>query len=243
MTSECACEVVKQQTTSFTPTQTSSSSPTITPGPNAKLLVWYDFEDDFETTGEVRDKSGNNLHAKKQGPVASEKGAVGNKAISLSGSGYLQADKNPLAGRKDLTISFWFKTKYPGDNFKMASAAIWSGGQGSGWTMATHVPEFWAENGEGVLIPAQKNNENNFAPDIWNFEAVTYDGSQVKEYTNGNLINNWTSQGTAFGSGAPMAIGTWGGSFSFIGEIDDFRIYERALNRDEINSLYALKNP
>ena len=108
--------------------------------------------------------------------------------------------------------------------------------------MGTRIPEFWADDGEGVLLPGQENREKNFTPDVWNFEAVTYDGSYVREYTNGNLINAWISNGTAFGAGALMQIGRGPGGYSFNGSIDDFRIYDRALNQDELNSLYALKN-
>jgi hypothetical protein len=240
--SECACVVVPAATQPVPPIKPNLTV-TQEPKKEPKLLAWYDFEDLSDISGKVADKSGNNLDVLRKGLIGVSQGIVGKKAILFSGSGYIQADKNPVAGRKDLTISFWFKTTRPDQNYKMASAATWSGGKGTGWTMATHVPEFWADDGNGVLIPAQKNNENNFIPDDWNFEVVTYDGSSVKEYTNGKLINEWTSTGDPFGAGVPMAIGGWPGfGFNFDGSIDDFRVYNTALNKDELNTLYNLRN-
>ena len=102
-------------------------APTTAPGVLAVgqdvQLVRYDFEDDFMATGIVKDRSGNGHDARVNGAVARGMGISGGHAIAFSGDGYIQADSNPAAGRKDVTFAFWFKTDDPGANYKLASAA------------------------------------------------------------------------------------------------------------------------
>lgn len=236
LNAQCAC-VVKSTASKATPGESQVVSNPVSSVQG--LLVWYTFEDDLTRSGKVTDKSGNSRDAIVIGRVSTAQGITGTKGIRFSGSGYLQSPDNPVADQKDVTFSFWFRTNNPDANYKIASAACWNGGPGSGWTMATHVPEFWSDDGQGVLVPAQTNVANNFMPGSWNHEVVTYDGHFIREYTNGKLVNTWQSRGVPMGKGTPMAIGCWPGyGFYFIGDLDDYRIYDHALNGGEIVTLY-----
>jgi hypothetical protein len=236
MNAQCACDI-KPAGSSASPGESPALSKPVSPVQG--LLVWYNFEDDFTRSGKVTDKSGNARDAVVKGKVSRAQGITGTKGISFSGNGYLQAPDNPAADRKNVTFSFWFRTDNPDANYKIASAAWWNGGPGSGWTMATHVPEFWSDDDQGVLVPAQPNVANNFIPGGWNHEVVTYDGNFIREYTNGKLINSWQSRGVPMGKGEPMAIGCWPGfGFYFIGDLDDFRMYDHALTGEEIATMY-----
>jgi len=213
-----------------------SSHPTSSGG----LLVWYDFEGDFVEEGTVKDISGNGYDATVVGYVGEEQGIAGKKAITFSGTGFLQASRNPVAGRKEVTFSLWFKTDDPTANYKLASAAWWHGGPGSGWILATHIPEFWSDDTKGLYLPDIQNLDNHFAAARWNHEAVTYDGTRIREYTNGKLINDWKTTGAAIGTGNPMAVGSWPDyGFFFQGALDDFRIYDHVLTQSEISALNA----
>ncbi|MFZ2424319.1 MAG: LamG-like jellyroll fold domain-containing protein, partial [Anaerolineae bacterium] len=208
--------------------------------PPPPLLVKYDFEGDFLASGTVLDRSGNGNDAQITGEVATSAGISGGQGISFNGNGYVQAASNPAAGKTDITFSLWFKTDQPGENYKLASAAWWNGGPGSGWIMATHVPEFWSDDGQGLVVPGQPNNENGFAAGAWNHEVITYDGSRIKEYTNGQLINDWPTTGAAIGAGLPMAVGAWPmfSGYNFQGSLDEFAIYDRSLTQQEVQALY-----
>ena len=210
------------------------------PALNNDLLVWYDFEGDFLTSGIVTDRSGNGVDARVNGDVKVTEGLSGGQAASFAGNGVLQTNTNPAAGRKLVTFSLWFKTNTPQNNYKLASAAWWRGGPGSGWIMATHIPEFWSDDNNSLYIPDQANADNAFAVGKWNYEVVTYDGQRLREYTNAKLVNDWAATGAAMGEGQPMAIGGWPyvGGFYFEGAIDDFRIYSRSLTQEEILALY-----
>ena len=204
------------------------------------MLVWYNFEDDFLCAGKVIDTSGNGRDGVVTGTVATAPGIGGSKGIRFTGKGYLLAPDNPAAGQKAVTFSFWFKTADPSQNYKFASAAVWRGGPGTGWTMATHRPEFWADDGpEDLLVPGQPNADNAFVPGSWTHEAVVYDGKTMKEYTNGKLINTWEARGQPMSQGVAMAVGGWPqfSGYNYVGEMDDFRIYDHALRASEIQAL------
>lgn len=205
------------------------------------LLVWYDFEDDFAAAGRVADRSGKGRDGTITGTVQAGPGIAGTKGISFTGNGYLLARDNPAWGRTNVTFSFWFRTADPTQNYKFASAAEWHGGPGSGWTMATHRPEFWADDGpDDLLVPAQPDTDNGFVPGAWTHEAVVYNGATMKEYTNGTLINTWQARGTPMSRGVPMAVGGWPqfAGYNYRGSMDDFRIYERTLSPQEVAQLY-----
>ncbi len=160
------------------------------------------------TSGVVVDRSGNGHDAQVIGSLGASPGISGGQAAIFS-DGYVQAQDNPVAGRTKVTFSLWFKTANPTENYKLASAAWWEGGPASGWIMATHIPEFWSDDTQSLLLPDQPNAENNFLPDQWIHEAVTYDGVRIKEYTIGQLTNDWAATGAPIGQGLPMAVGAW----------------------------------
>ncbi len=225
------------------PTEASPTAPVpVPPIPMAEesLLVWYDFEGDFLAAGTVADRSGNGHDAQVHGTADVTSGISGGQAILLSGNGYIQAQENPAAGRSTVSFSLWFKTEHPEANYKLASAAWWSGGPGSGWTMATHIPEFWSDDTESLYLPGLTNNENHFPAGAWVHEVVTYDGHRLREYTNGQLVNDWPTTGAALGQGRPMAVGGWPdlGGFYFDGAIDRVQIFDRSLSQQEVQALY-----
>ena len=214
-------------------------------GPLDDAILWYDFEGDFVGAGVVEDRSGNGHHALIDGTVEPAEGISGSQGIFFSQNGYLQAQSNPAAGRTNVSFSFWFKTDNPGENYKLASGAWWDWGPGSGWIMATHLPEFWSDDGQGLYLPGQPNNENNFLAGEWNHEAITYDGERIREYTNGQLINDWATTGAPIGQGELMVVGAWPpwSGYDYYGSMDEFRLYGRALSADEVQALYDQGHP
>jgi hypothetical protein len=207
---------------------------------NKDLLVWYDFEGDFLTSGMIADRSGNGHDAQVNGTVDVAKGISGGQAIFFSRNGYLQAQGNPVAGRKNVTFSLWFKTDHPEENYKLASAAWWNWGPGSGWIMATHIPEFWSDDTKSLYLPDISNNENHFPAGKWTHEVVTYDGDRIREYTNGQLVNDWPTTGAAIGQGQAMVVGAWPpfSAYDFYGSIDEFQVFARSLTQQEVEALY-----
>ncbi len=223
---------------------TPSAVPTISSGnatPSApQPLVWYDFEGDFPTTGLVKDRSGNGNDAQVMGPVAAVRGISGLQAISFSGAGYIQAQVNPTAGRKELTLSLWFMTGQPKAAQKLASAAWEEGGGGSGWVLATDTPKFWGADGRTLFLPDFVNNPDTLPANAWVNRVVTYDGNHLREYTDGVLVNDWPTTGLALGDGNIMVVGGWPDGISYFdGAIDEFQVYAQALSPEQVSDLYS----
>ena len=233
-----ATRIVPEPPTEAPPTAPAAVPPT--PMAKESLLVWYDFEGDFLAAGTVADRSGNGHDAQVHGLVDVTRGISGGQAILFSGNGYIQAQENPAAGRSTISFSLWFRTEHPEANYKLASAAWWRGGPGSGWIMATHIPEFWSDDTKSLYLPGLTNNENHFPAGAWVHEVVTYDGHRLREYTNGQLVNDWLTTGAALGQGRPMAVGGWPdlGGFYFDGAIDRVQLFARSLTEQEVQALY-----
>lgn len=96
------------------------------------------------------------------------------------------------------------------------------------------------------------NTATAFAPEVtgngipsingWNYVAVTYDGNTVQTYLNGNLVGSSVQQGATLCSGAPLIIGSWweGDAHYFAGQVDELRLYKRALSKDEVSQIHQL---
>jgi hypothetical protein len=203
------------------------------------LIVWYDFEGDF-LSGLVKDRSGNGHDAGVVGSVKVAEGISGGQAIQFQGDGYIISESNPAAGRNIVSFALWFKTDQPKNNYKMASGAWWNGGPGSGWILATHIPEFWSDDTKSLFLPEPTNVENDFPAGEWVHEVVTYDGQNLREYTNGKLINDWSATGAAIGQGQAMVVGAWPpfSAYNYRGEIDEFKIFDWALTAQEVQTLF-----
>ena len=68
----------------------------------------------------------------------------------------------------------------------------------------------------------------------WSHLATTYDGTTLRLYVNGALAGSSTIAGSIPASTGPLRLGgnaIWGEWFS--GEIDDVRVYNRALSATE----------
>jgi glucose/arabinose dehydrogenase len=73
------------------------------------------------------------------------------------------------------------------------------------------------------------------ALNAWSHLAMTWDGATVRVYVNGTQVSTAALTGTAFASSGPLRIGgnnVW--SEWFQGEIDDVRVYSRALSAAEV---------
>lgn len=202
------------------------------------LAAHYDFSDFDPEKGCVRDISGNGFGLTTVGQRATVADGIAGKGVMLD-RGSFQAKGNPLVGADHFTISLWFKTAEPMNNYKLVSAAAWHGGNNaSGWNVGTHYSEFWADNQEGGLRgdPGWERSVE-FRKGEWNHLVVTYDGAHVREYINGQQSAEIHGTGRRVGNGVPMVVGAWMG-FQFHGVLDEVRIYRRALKVMEVQALH-----
>lgn len=79
------------------------------------------------------------------------------------------------------------------------------------------------------------------AANSWTFVVGTFDGATCRIYTNGVevLAYRTSAAGTLSSSSSPIDVGIGANNVNqFLGRIDDFRLYNRALTDTEIKSLY-----
>jgi len=83
----------------------------------------------------------------------------------------------------------------------------------------------------------------NVTLDQWHHVAATYDGREYTLYLNGAQVANGTVQQGSPSWGGHLRVGTGANSLhTFDGTIDEFRIYDRALGTDAVQSLASRTN-
>ena len=117
---------------------------------------------------------------------------------------------------------------------------------------ANLVDRFWPVNGYSVgwqqvynrIIPILPNIQpipidlDDVAANAWNHFAFTYDGSTVNCYLNGRLYNSGSYTNAIGSSTQPLYLGqATAFNYQFQGQLDDVRIYNRALAAGDVYAL------
>jgi len=204
------------------------------------LVGYWKFDEGSGTT--AMDSSGNgNTGTLNNGPLWVD-GKYG-KALGFDG-----VDDNvqvPTSASLDvtayLTVEAWV---YPrayvsstGDAPHIVSRADLSGG--SIYILAlqtgTHKVEYAVNP-----FPNAAASGTDLQLNIWTHLAMTYDGSRVRLYINGNFDSDYALSGPIFTTSNWLEIGCkhWAGGYHafFNGLVDEVRIYNRALSQQEIQA-------
>jgi len=197
------------------------------------LVLRYDFNE-----CQAKDLSGNGYNGTIYGAQCVQ-GRSG-KALSFDGlNDYVDCgDIDAVDGVSEITVTAWVK---------------WGGGVGGltesrefhrkhnvyafggGWK--DHKARFWIYDG------AWRNSGDSIT-DIddgnWYFIVGVYDGEYLRLYINGvEESNNYIGSTTLYANNEPVIIGSSRGTAEFWnGLIDEVRIYNRALSKEEIKWLY-----
>jgi hypothetical protein len=106
-----------------------------------------------------------------------------------------------------------------------------------GGKIGTHIVNSWQENALKVVT------KETLKPDQWQHIVLTYDGkhkaSGIKIFIDGRLATNEVQSDTLKGTintTQPLRIGSRSTSANWKGEVDDLRVYSRALREDELTA-------
>ena len=193
------------------------------------LALWYAFEE-AANANEIEDFSDGLIDGVLQN--GSRVAGKFSQSLRLEGNGYVSANAEPLSLSSNLTISMWskilddsqgvlvrcgqFSLRYHDDNSIRASVYT-----GSSW----------------------KEVETESLSGRWTHYAFTYDGVELKFYSNGILQDSIPVTGyMKWGDGSDhnLYLGSYGTSgWNAKAEIDDFRVYRRAFSEGEVSRLYG----
>ena len=200
-------------------------------GEDPDLVAYYPFD------GDPEDATGNDNHGEITGGSKWVKGKFGD-AIELDAAAYVEMQaSDSLHGdffKEDpFTISAWIQPNFEGTTWEhiwrsLPSAAghntlfinkdqgliSWRGRVG-GWTVLCQT--------DGGIVEADK----------WIHVAVTGDGDKFKIYADGEIVAETDFQKTD-GGNVTYRMGGSGGE-TFAGLLDDYAVFSRDLDKDEIN--------
>jgi len=214
------------------------------------LVAHYKFD------GDANDSSGNGNHGTEYGGVTYVDGVIG-KAGSFDGvDDYIGIPHdNTLNLSYDITISSWVNlSELTGlsDN----NIIINKDGYNISYELAiqdsptnySSIPKYnlsfyLGDNGTPQDNGGWTDGGYNFVKNQWTLITITYDRSQVKTFVNGKIIKNYNTNSSMNTNSGDVRIGARGDNEAvsfFNGQIDDLRIYNRALNEAEIQELYGM---
>jgi hypothetical protein len=164
-------------------------------------------------------------------------------ALSCDGVDDYVSMGNILSGLTFISASMWFRTSATAFN----SVPFGKGSVGGGATNDEWIFQFdsFGNLRFGIYNTSSISRFVQVAPavtaqdDQWHFAAATYDGSTIRTYFDGSFSNSAAQSGSMQTTTVQLRVGSDDGSQKYTGSVDDVRIYNRALQPDEIRRIYT----
>ncbi|MFN6378598.1 MAG: LamG-like jellyroll fold domain-containing protein, partial [Flavobacteriales bacterium] len=200
----------------------------------------------YRMDGNITDESGNNINGTVLGGpsfYSSDRNGNENAALNIGVGAYVDAG-NPAAFNaltNEVTISMWVRQT---QSFFGSQTPLLNKWGGTGIYMALdgfnasnpQNPVRWRINGSTFLT------SNTNVPLLqWHHIVCTYNGAQLRVYQNGVLTGTLNQTGNIPATGNNLQIGRQSnglGAIDFRGDLDQVRVYSRALNQSEISTLF-----
>lgn len=219
----------------YVPTLESSLQLTVQP---SGLSVYYPFDENAGTA--VWDASANTNNATTTGTPTWTTGKVSN-AITLNGSS--QAIIGPDVDISTaITVAIWVNPATSSQNAKVVSKHSSGTNAQALLQLINGAPTF------GVTTSGSGNLTNStstaLSTSTWHHVVGTYDGTNVKLYINGSLVDTDPATGTIATNAFAWTIGkeATASSAYFNGSVDEFKVLNRALSVEEIKAEYDAQN-
>jgi hypothetical protein len=230
-----------------------------------RIAVSQDLVAHYDFNNRTTDQSGNSNHGKLIGNriMVPDRFGKGCSAMFFDGKSYVQVPNSSSLESlsSSITIAVWFKlTPQNGETYWLTVLC-----KGSDTEESENSPQFRlqvyqnSEKKESACNPFVGEESSTislnteftrcdpnfmtyrFSPDLWTFFAMTYDGSNVKCYSQGRKVFEQPYNGPIIRNTNDLFIGLDepGKREYMYGAIDDLRLFSRPLTEVEINELYT----
>ncbi len=201
------------------------------------LVSWWKFNENSGST--VADSKGNN-NGTVLGPQWTSNGAEGS-ALTFDGQNdfVLVSNADNLNVTDQITLMAWANTK-ENKTAKIVEKGDWDGN--------SLLQDHWNGWAAQIRTASNKSYSINWSNGIpvyneWYHLALTYNGSVMKLFVNGQLTNSKQVSGKLHVNGRDFVIGSNNGAQKFFnGSIDDVRFFNKALTQTEIQAIYNNKD-
>lgn len=202
------------------------------------LVVHLKFDDD------LTDSSGNGNNATCEYRKITYEDGIHGKSAVFNGKSYIEIPDNDSLDLKKLTISLWAYKITPLQEFERVPY-VYKEKDEDHWS----VPYRLYEHGDNMPLLYLHEDDTELSQfrlesesiDIrkWHLLTATFDGSEARIYENGVLLKKKDVSGYPWSTLGDLYIGLDEyGDFCFKGNMDDLRIYNRALSAKEVLALY-----
>ena len=202
------------------------------------LVSWWQAE------GDATDALGNN-NGTLQGTVGFVPGRVG-QAFSFAGAGYVEVAASPTLQPATVTAMAWVRhAGFPGfHNFVLSKGADLC--EFTNYGLTTSAGNLHFEVSDGATYAPSPDAGPGVWDGNWHLVAGTYDGATVRLYVDGVEVAPGNPTPTPLAINTPLPtnqkfyIGAYRGEceLRFNGDIDEVKVFNRALTPSEILSIY-----
>ena len=171
-----------------------------------------------------------------------------NSAMSFDGvDDYIDCGNDEsLRITNNLSVSFWFKNNVTPSTYNAYIGRYKTSGNTRVWSISYDdgIRSYFSKNGASGIGTSALTIEN----DVWYHFLVTFESGVVKQYLNSELKSTddiSTTVDSLYDTDTKLVIGARDeGTSNFIpANLNDVRIYNRALSETEIKTLYDSYNP
>ncbi|MFA5992472.1 MAG: LamG-like jellyroll fold domain-containing protein [Candidatus Pacearchaeota archaeon] len=215
------------------------------------IVLYFPFENE---EGDQIDYSFNNgstfYDNRSRGKIFSSAGKVGSASVHFDGNTSISVGKKAIGFAKlnnSYTIALWVKLD------PLANKSLRYYITSAGWSYALSYDNgHWdyltetVNQSEKLLSQSVSSSIQNPEKNVWYFLTVTFNGTSMDLYVNGTRygtksLGYYNQQREIFVPGLYLG-GSYISKGFFMGDIDEFRVYSRALSNDEIQKLYAVNS-
>lgn len=194
----------------------------------------------------AKDSTANANDMSTTGDPQTTTGQVGG-AIDFDTDDFLSVSKDFYGGTSQGSLAAWFKTSTSSVFHGIAASNSDLNSEAGGIVLRItndDVVSVLVNGGDGARI--DNTGGTTVTDGSWYHLAATYDGSIVRLYLNGSEVENSAYSTTITGM-TPFFIGKYrwedtGDDFDDPGQVDDVRVYDRALSQTEIQQIKQIRN-